>query len=326
GWKPVVQTFVTHPTQLHTVTWQTEDGRLDSVTGTGEHPFYVVSVEKFVPMASLCVGDTLQLADGTLAWIVKAGLSSGPPDDEQSFTTYNFEVEDFHTYFVGETGAWVHNQARNACVRIARLFEKFLAEVPGDAWGGYARANQRLDGLANHIPGLERNGIARLQMFTEARRRYFNDLRTTSGTPPWQNMARQDLSPLSLPYDNRTMAQRLANNMKEAIGLEKPDGFAAHHIVPHNLDLNGDGSAVRAILDAVGVNLNEAANGVYIPHRRAVAEQYGSLGPAHVNIHTSTYMSTLRQRLEAIPSPTGQTVRDELQKIAHEISENRFPY
>ena len=132
GWKPVVQTFVTHPTQLHTVTWQTQDGRIDGVTGTGEHPFYVVSVDKFVSMASLCVGDTLQLADGTLAWIVKAGLSSGPPDDEQSFTTYNFEVEDFHTYFVGETGAWVHNTGAR-CVKFKRMMEYRAAKRPPNA-------------------------------------------------------------------------------------------------------------------------------------------------------------------------------------------------
>jgi GH35 family endo-1,4-beta-xylanase len=29
--------------------------------------------------------------------------------DEQLHTTYNFEVADFHTYFVGEDGIWVHN-------------------------------------------------------------------------------------------------------------------------------------------------------------------------------------------------------------------------
>ncbi|HLP84650.1 MAG TPA: polymorphic toxin-type HINT domain-containing protein [Phycisphaerales bacterium] len=133
GWKPVVQTFVTHPTQLHTVTWQTEDGRLDSVKGTGEHPFYVVHADKFVPMASLCAGDTLQLADGKLAWIVKAGLSSGPPDDAESFTTYNFEVEDHHTYFVGETGARLHNRGEARCVKFKCMMEYRAAKHPLNA-------------------------------------------------------------------------------------------------------------------------------------------------------------------------------------------------
>ena len=30
--------------------------------------------------------------------------------DERLHDTYNFEVADYHTYFVGESGVWVHNQ------------------------------------------------------------------------------------------------------------------------------------------------------------------------------------------------------------------------
>ncbi|MCM1006331.1 MAG: HINT domain-containing protein [Ruminococcus flavefaciens] len=28
---------------------------------------------------------------------------------EESILVYNFQVEDFHTYFVGDCGVWVHN-------------------------------------------------------------------------------------------------------------------------------------------------------------------------------------------------------------------------
>ena len=31
------------------------------------------------------------------------------PTDAGTHTTYNFEVEDFHTYFVGDSALWVHN-------------------------------------------------------------------------------------------------------------------------------------------------------------------------------------------------------------------------
>ncbi|MEZ6212113.1 MAG: hypothetical protein R3B46_12825 [Phycisphaerales bacterium] len=32
-----------------------------------------------------------------------------------AYTTYNIEVADYHTYFVGETGVWVHNAGTNPC-------------------------------------------------------------------------------------------------------------------------------------------------------------------------------------------------------------------
>jgi hypothetical protein len=34
---------------------------------------------------------------------------------------YNFEVEDFHTYYIGEHGVWVHN---NECFRNAPSVER----------------------------------------------------------------------------------------------------------------------------------------------------------------------------------------------------------
>jgi hypothetical protein len=39
------------------------------------------------------------------AWLRVARLAAIP----KRATVYNFEVDDFHTYFVGDLGAWVHN-------------------------------------------------------------------------------------------------------------------------------------------------------------------------------------------------------------------------
>jgi hypothetical protein len=48
-------------------------------------------------------GDLTFTADGKLL-----AISSIEVDGREE-TVYNFEVEDFHTYFVGESGVWVHN-------------------------------------------------------------------------------------------------------------------------------------------------------------------------------------------------------------------------
>ena len=41
--------------------------------------------------------------------VVNWDENEDPIPDEYLASVYNFEVEDFHTYFVGELGAWVHN-------------------------------------------------------------------------------------------------------------------------------------------------------------------------------------------------------------------------
>lgn len=53
-------------------------------------------------------------ADGDQAVIVAAVAT------ERREQTYNFEVEGFHTYFVGEAGLWVHN-ACDIANRLAQL-------------------------------------------------------------------------------------------------------------------------------------------------------------------------------------------------------------
>ncbi len=51
----------------------------------------------------LVAGDVALSANGARLQIVSIEI------DDRSETVYNFEVEDFHTYFVGEVGVWVHN-------------------------------------------------------------------------------------------------------------------------------------------------------------------------------------------------------------------------
>lgn len=58
---------------------------------------------------SLRAGDVLVLSNGelvTVEWVQHEIL-------ESPIKVYNFEVEDFHTYFVGECGVLVHNECRN---------------------------------------------------------------------------------------------------------------------------------------------------------------------------------------------------------------------
>jgi len=40
--------------------------------------------------------------------------------------TYNFEVAEFHTYFVGEAGVWVHNACEKGSEKLAKTIGKQL--------------------------------------------------------------------------------------------------------------------------------------------------------------------------------------------------------
>jgi hypothetical protein len=78
----------------------------------------------FIPADGLEVGDTLVLADGHEATIISIDEQSAT--EGETFTTYNFAVDGDHTYFVGESGVWVHNTG-NVCDEAFDLFAKRVA-------------------------------------------------------------------------------------------------------------------------------------------------------------------------------------------------------
>ncbi len=128
--KPVVQTFVTHPDRLYHLRYRAREASGDDpdplLVCTGTHPFFVPSLGRFVPADELAIGSDLQLADGRIAEITSITTEDAPAGE--LFTTYNFEVADYHTYFVGEAGVWVHNAALGSriCSRFDSHFKKAL--------------------------------------------------------------------------------------------------------------------------------------------------------------------------------------------------------
>ena len=76
----------------------------ETISATPTHPFYVDKLG-WTLARSLRAGDVLVLNNGelvTVEWVQHEIL-------ESPIKVYNFEVEDFHTYFVGENGIFVHN-------------------------------------------------------------------------------------------------------------------------------------------------------------------------------------------------------------------------
>ncbi len=98
---------------------------------TGEPPFYALSNRgppAFVPARDLQTGDTLTLADGGKASVVSLAQEFAP--SRESFTTYNFEVADFHTYFAGPAGGvWVHNFSQHFCQKLFSVAKLVMEDL-----------------------------------------------------------------------------------------------------------------------------------------------------------------------------------------------------
>jgi hypothetical protein len=156
-YRRVTELFQTSPSRLLTIAYRNEvTGVQESLTCTGEHPFFVSGREElsrktgsghahldaetalltqpkvtatklrhgsFIPADGLEVGDTLVLADGHEATIISIDEQSAA--EGEAFTTFNFAVDGDHTYFVGESGVWVHNTG-NPCDEAFDTFAKMV--------------------------------------------------------------------------------------------------------------------------------------------------------------------------------------------------------
>jgi len=101
--KRVVRTFLNQKDELVHVQVNGE-----TITSTTGHPFYVQG-KGWVAAKDLKVNDKLELQSGKDAFVEGIWFEKLA----ESVNVYNFEVEDFHTYFVGERCVLVHNKCGN---------------------------------------------------------------------------------------------------------------------------------------------------------------------------------------------------------------------
>jgi hypothetical protein len=80
----------------------------EEIRATTEHPFWIDG-RGWTPASEIAAGDRLLLITGDLTPVEAVALAEG------EFRVYNFEVVEYHTYFVSVLGVSVHN----ACVRAA---------------------------------------------------------------------------------------------------------------------------------------------------------------------------------------------------------------
>jgi hypothetical protein len=220
----VLNLFETHPIELYHLTLVTADGRRERLGTTGNHPFYEASERRFVPARELRPGCRVVTVTGAIAEVEAVEIHTAAAGE--SFTTYNIEVEEDHTYHVGELGTWVHNLTKEECLALVKRvadgdetailpLRKGLAEKPElrklvpeewlrrvDAGNGSISANGVHARFVNQVrPG------ARERVFDTpwsknkglGSRKFddFDDLTKTGfegNTTPWSQMTQEQLS------------------------------------------------------------------------------------------------------------------------------------
>lgn len=135
--KPVVDVFSREVDRLVHLTINNEE-----ITTTFDHPFYVKG-KGFINATNLWIGAELVNKDGctiVVENIFKEYLEG------QTTKVYNFKVDDYHTYFVGNNYIWVHN---------AECVVHPNGEVEVTDWEGYPENGPKPDGKLRLIDGDE---------------------------------------------------------------------------------------------------------------------------------------------------------------------------
>jgi RHS repeat-associated protein len=173
--KQVVETYIREKADLVHIFAAGEE-----IVTTTEHPFYS-PVQGWTAASDLRAGDVLLLVNGEYVVVEKVQHEQ----QECSVKVYNFQVEDFHTYYVSDSGVLVHNacsaprfdENQQALLELAKEKEKGItmddAKILNE-WGEeYGFKNNRIDtghasgknpvtqrphfhiGPYNHIPIIE---------------------------------------------------------------------------------------------------------------------------------------------------------------------------
>ena len=122
----------------------------EEIVCTPNHPFWV-PVKGWTKACHLRAGDRLQLLNGEYVVVeqVQHEILERPE------TTYNFEVEDLHTYFVGESGVLVHNSCKHnsAWTKERRSFWKNTSQtaIEGQNYGAYTASADNITRMSKGL-------------------------------------------------------------------------------------------------------------------------------------------------------------------------------
>lgn len=112
-------------------------------------------------------------------------------------------------------------------------------------------------------------------------------------------------------------SRKLARNMIKD-GRPKPEGHAAHHIVPPNDGRFPEAIEARKVLEKFGIRLDSSPNGVWLPYQRGIGE-----GAYHPAVHNGKYYRQVERTLRR--AKTKEAAIRALKRIGRQLSKGKFP-
>ncbi|RKM32359.1 hypothetical protein D6D60_08325 [Moraxella catarrhalis] len=131
--RPVIATKVTPNQEIYEVVVKHSNNSTETFKTTKEHPFWVEGIG-WLKASLLEQGMTLLDKHG----LPNVTIISQTKLDRKE-TVYNFEVDDFHTYHIGEFGVWVHN---DGCCGVALSTLESYVEKSARGMGKLHRVNE----------------------------------------------------------------------------------------------------------------------------------------------------------------------------------------
>ncbi len=201
-YKPVVQLFHNKNKAILNITLESEQ-HTDTLGVTHEHPFWVEG-KGWVEAEALIIGDQISsINDEQVLTVTSIKL------DKERQDTYNFEVADYHTYFVGEAGAWAHNQCG------ALWSSTKNKSVVENAFGHWKKHGSEFPGIQN------------AKQYVEAAKKFMTN-------PPKGALTRTRANGDVVRYDPKTNTFGVMDKSGTPKTMFKPD--PAKHGYPTNLD------------------------------------------------------------------------------------------
>ncbi len=115
GWKPVKEVYRRTSYHLRHLTFRDAAGHEQMFETTDEHPFWSVTAKKFVNAGELQIDDHVVSAPSHTQSghtpinvdpaFIQTLTTTHRDEHPDGITVFNFQVEDFHTYFVAAKGA-----------------------------------------------------------------------------------------------------------------------------------------------------------------------------------------------------------------------------
>jgi hypothetical protein len=96
GYRPVKEVYRRTSFHLRHLTFRDATGQRQTLLTTDEHPFWSATRSEFVDAGKLKIGDRFTSPDGRLQTLVDTRREERP----DGVAVFNFQVDDFHTYYV----------------------------------------------------------------------------------------------------------------------------------------------------------------------------------------------------------------------------------